>query len=72
MEVNYLQELFYSLEVWGYLGPVALVAITYYASRRDRILGIMMFLVDAVVGWQYLMLMSATPGYVWHALIVIL
>jgi len=63
-------DVFLSLELWGYFGPLALVVIGYVITKKERPLGIFMIIVNALVLWYYLTLVSATPEYWWHIIIV--
>lgn len=65
-------QLFFSLDMWGILGPSGLVIGGYFASRKDVNLGIIWFMVECLVVAQYLMLVTATPNYWWHVFIVLL
>ena len=71
-EINVFHELFYSLEVWGYLGPLGIVAIGYYAARKEKILGVMWFIVEMVFVGHYLGLYASEPGYIWHIVFLVL
>lgn len=70
-EVNLLRELFYSLEVWGYLGPAAMVAAGYFITRRDRNLGVFWYVLICLFAATYLQMFGAEPGYIWHILILV-
>jgi hypothetical protein len=67
-----IYEIFFSLEMWGYLGPVALVIIGYIVTKKDKALGIFMFIVECLVMAQYLALVDATPNYWWQIIILLL
>jgi len=69
-EINILEELFLSTEIWGYLGPWALVLAGYYIAKEDKYLGVFMFIIDSLVAAQYYMLVEATPAYWWHIIIL--
>jgi len=66
-----IYELFLSLEVWGYLGPAALVMGGYMLSRKELILGVLWFVLECLVVAQYLLLVEATPHYWWHIYIIL-
>jgi len=69
-EINILQELFLSTEIWGYLGPFLLVYIGYLLSKKDRFLTILWFVVEMLFVATYLNLVDATPIYWWHIFIL--
>lgn len=71
MEINIFQELFLSTEMWGYFGPVALIACGLVLTKKDKSLGVIMFLVDCLCAYEYSTLLEATPAYIWHFLILI-
>lgn len=70
--VNIFYELFLSLELWGYFGPLALVIIGYFLTKKERGLGIFFIIVDSLIIATYLGLVEATPQYWWHIFILIL
>lgn len=68
---NYLQELFYSTEVWGYLGPLGIVVIGAVVAKRDWKMGILYFIVEMLIVTHYFSLMVGTSwDYVWHMYII--
>lgn len=71
-EINIFNELFLSTELWGYFGPLGLVIIGYILIKKDKALGIFMFMVDCLVIAHYLSLVDATPAYWWHIIILLL
>ena len=71
-DINWFSEIFLSTEMWGYFGPLALVVIGYVIAKKEKPLGIFMIIVEALVLWHYLSLVSATPEYWWHIIILIL
>lgn len=71
-DINWFDELFLSLELWGYFGVLGLVIIGYLLIQKDKALGIFMIIVDSLVISHYLTLVGATPDYWWHIFILIL
>ena len=71
-EINIFNELFLSTELWGYFGPLGLVIIGLLLIKKDKSLGIFMFIVDCLVISHYLSLVDATPAYWWHIFILLL
>jgi hypothetical protein len=71
MEVNLFQELFMTTTMWGYLGPMFLVIAGYVLSKRDRLLGILWFVMECLFIAQYAGLAVAEPRYYWHLFIVL-
>lgn len=71
MEINVFSELFLSLEMWGYLGPMALVLIGYMVSKKDRNLGVLWFVMECLFIAQYAGLIDTTPQYWWHLFILL-
>jgi hypothetical protein len=65
-------ELFLSTEISGYLGPLALVIIGSMIMKKDKALGIFVFIVECLVMAQYLALVDATPNYWWQIIILLL
>ena len=71
-EINIFNELFLSLEMWGYLGPFALVFIGYVLTKKEKFLGVLWFVVECLFVARYLALIDATPDYWWHIFILLL
>ena len=70
-EINIFEELFLSLEMWGYFGPLALVVLGFLITKREKSLGIFFIIVDSLIIWQYLN-MADYELYMWHAIILLL
>jgi hypothetical protein len=66
-----LEELFLSTEIYGLLGPLALVILGLVLSQKDKGLSIIFIIVDSVVIWQYLN-MDNYELYLWHSIILLL
>ena len=67
-----IYQLFFSLDMWGYLGPIALVIGGYIVAKKDKSLGVLWFVVEALIIANYLTLVSATPDYWWHTFILLI
>jgi hypothetical protein len=63
-------ELFLSLEISGYLGPLAIVIIGSVVMKKEKFLGVMWFVVECLFMAQYFALVEATPDYWWHIFIL--
>lgn len=70
-EVNYLDELFLSTDIFGYLGPMGIVVGGYFVSRKSPVLAVLWFVMECLMAMQYFTLIDATPGYWWHAIILV-
>ena len=71
IEDTIFYDMFLSLELWGYFGPLALVIIGYWLMNKDRFLGVLWFIIECLVISQYLVLVSTTPDYWWHIYILL-
>lgn len=69
---EFFYEIFLSPEISGYLGPLALVIIGYVIVEKDKILGILWFIVECLFVSNYLTLVEVTPDYWWHICILLL
>ena len=69
-----LSDIFLSTEVWGLIGPFAIVAVGFVitANRKYRGLGIFWVIVEMVMIAQYFNLVSAIPFYWWNIILLIL
>jgi len=65
-------ELFLTLEISGYFGPLAIVIIGYFVLQKDKFLGVLWFVVECLIIAHYLALVEATPDYWWHIIILLL
>lgn len=71
MEINLFEELFLETTFWGYLGPMALVIIGYFLSKKERYLGVLWFIMELLFIAQYMGMIDATPQYWWHIFILL-
>ena len=62
-EINWFDELFYSTELWGYLGPLALVLIGAKLTHEDKNLGLLWYIVMMFMT-AYFYLPSITTYYI--------
>ena len=65
-------QIFYSLNMWGYIGPTALVIVGYIASKKEKFIAFLFYIVYSLVIFSYLTLIEATPQYWWNVIILIL
>ena len=64
--------LFLSSEFYSYFGPLLLVIVGYVLGRKDKVLGVVWFIVECLFIAQYATLLETTPVYIWHFLIILL
>lgn len=67
-----LNELFLSTEIWGWIGPTALVIASLYLIKRDYFLGLLMIIVLSLFTYTYFELISTNGNYVWHSFITVM
>lgn len=65
-------ELFLTLGISGWFGPLALVIIGYLITKKERNLGIFIIIVNSLIIYHYFTLIDATPQYWWHIIILLL
>lgn len=70
--VNIFYDLFFSANMWSYLGPMGLVVIGYFLVTKNKILGILWFVLECLFMAQYFTLVPANPDYWWHIFILLL
>lgn len=68
---DFFYEVFLSLSISGYLGPLALIVVGYILTKKATILGFLWWLVEWLFVAQYLELVDATPAYWWHVFLLI-
>lgn len=72
-DVNILQELFLSTEMWGLLGPAIMVTVTYLLGKKSPSLGVIWWVVSSLMAvYYYVPLALSTGEYNWHIVILIL
>lgn len=73
-EINILEEMFYSTEVWGWFGPLILVAGSFIllTNRKYKPLGIFFIILQSLLAFHYLTLLAVEPWYWWNAIFLIL
>jgi len=72
MDINWLEEIFLNpSDLWGWFGPLALVAIGYVVTMKYKGLGIFFIIVESLVAFTYLDLVTVTPWYWWNIYIMI-
>jgi len=69
-------ELFYFLflsdEFYSYFGPLLLVIVGFVLGKKDKVLGVVWFIVECLFVAQYATLLETTPDYIWHFFIILL
>jgi hypothetical protein len=65
-------DIFLSLEMYGYLGILGLIVGGYLVAKKNTFLGILWFIVECLFIGHYLALVEATPDYWWHIYILLL
>ena len=70
-EINLFEELFLSLDMWGYFGPLALVVVGFFITQKAKEIGILFIIVDSLIIWKYLD-MANYELYLWHVIILLL
>jgi hypothetical protein len=72
VETNIFYELFLSLNMWGYIGPIALVIIGVFLVKKEKSLGVIWILLESLIIATYFSLLEATPDYWWHIIILLM
>jgi len=69
-DTGFFYQLFLSLEMWSIFGPALIVICGFFVAKKDKGLGIIFFIVECLVVYQYYMLVDVTPYYWWHIIIL--
>jgi len=71
---NDLEQLFYATDIYGWFGPLLVICISFIVltNKKYKPLGIFFIIVQSLIAYQYLTLVSATPWYWWNIIIMIL
>lgn len=64
--------LFLSSEFYSYFGPLLLVIGGFVLGRKDKVLGVVWFIIECLFIAQYATLLQVTFQYIWHFLIILL
>lgn len=69
-----LSDLFLSNDVWGLLGPFAILVIGFFliSNKKYRPLAVLWLVVEMIMIAQYFTLVAATPFYYWNIFILIM
>lgn len=67
---NYLQELFYSTEVWGYLGVFGMIFLAFMISKKSKALGIIWWVIMIIMAIDYMNMIASTGYYSLHAILL--
>ena len=67
---NYLNELFYSTEVWGYLGVFGMVFLAFIIAKKNKFAGVLWYIIMVIMGIDYLNLITDSGYYSLHAIIL--
>lgn len=70
-DINILEELFYSTEMWSLFGPAILVTITYFLTKKDEGVGLIWYLVSTLGAFTFYMPMSLVNAYFSFHLVII-
>lgn len=69
--INWLDELFLSTEIWGWFGPLALIVIAYIVTTKYKGLGIFFIIVESLITYNYLTLVSVESWYWWNIYLMV-
>ena len=74
MEINIFEELFLSVDIWGWFGPLAIIVISFMilTNRKLKPLGILFIILESLIVSEYLALVGDTPWYWWNVIIMLL
>lgn len=70
-DINIFEEMFLATDMWGLIGPIAIVMIGYLLIERDKYLGIFWMLVEAYFIASYYELFLSDPAYSWHITVLL-
>ena len=68
---NYLNELFYSTEVWGYLGVFGMIFLAFIIGRKNKFAGVIWYVIMIIMAIDYLGMITASGYYSLHAIFLI-
>jgi len=74
VETGFLNDLFYSVSIFGWFGPLIIVAVSFaiLENKKYKPMGILFVIVEFLIISQYLALVEATPWYWWNIIIMLL
>ena len=68
---EFFNEVFLSTGIAGYFGPLGVIIIGYYLAKKEQTLGVLWFVVECLIIYNYLVLIETTPEYWWQVLIIL-
>jgi len=74
VETGFLNDLFYSTSIFGWFGPLMIIAVSFaiLENKKYKPMGILFVIVEFLIISQYLALVEATPWYWWNIIIMLL
>lgn len=73
-EINILEELFLSTDMWGWFGPIIIIVVSFMilANKKYKPLGVFFIIIESLLTYTYYDLALTTPWYYWNAFIMVI
>ena len=73
-DINYLEELFFSTDLYGWFGPIIIIVVSFMilSNKRYKPLGIFFMILESLIAYTYYDLAVTTPWYYWNAFIMVI
>lgn len=69
---DFFNQLFLNTTIWGYFGVLGIVIVGAWLMNKNKALGILYFVFEALIIGEYFTLAETNAAYYWHAIILLL
>lgn len=69
--LDLFEQLFYSTEVWGFIGIAGIIAFFFLVTYKVKYVFPFFVLILAFMGVQYVGMVAETAFYIWHFIFLI-
>lgn len=71
MQIDILNQLFFSTEIYSYFGPLIFIVASIFIVQKERVTYLFFFIIEALITFRYLELISSNGWYIWHAYLMV-
>ena len=71
MEIDILQQLFFSTEIYSYFGPLIFIVASIFIVQKERVTYLFFLVVESLITYQYFTLISSNGWFIWHAYLML-
>ena len=71
MEIDILQQLFFSTDIYSYFGPLAFIVASIFIVQKEKVTYLFFFVIEALITFEYMELISTNGWFIWHAYLMV-